>query len=183
MNSGSTSSKLSDSMKTNLILGLKNSSLEYLEIINYILLNKIFEKSDTRLLNIVTNYLEYHDGHILVNRNYRDNQSMDFKCIWTVHKLHPIIYNAKITVGKEWLINACLKYHNYCVKIYPHLNNIFLSHWVKAYISYLKLCKKHQRVLPSTEEEFIWHIHMLNHSIYVADTTNIFAHILYYEYI
>ena len=144
---------------------------EYKNIVQAINASSIFSNENPELISLIDKYIAKKDS------------SEETKLIWAIHKLHPLDYDKKDPVDRQWLINACLRQALFCRKIAPLLKSYNKSQWIREYIAFLKLYRDHKgRVLvPTLKQDFIWHAHMQDHEAYIRDTQRIVGFILNHD--
>lgn len=149
---------------------------KYAKLVVYVNKNQDLH-SDTKVLRkAIYNYLTSFEKH---QKSGNDDLTFygeisDEAWIMCVHKLHPVKYQQRgnhdvdFKSDTEWFVKAAIRQADFCKKIYPLLpvNNFY--HWISSYKNFTKLIRKNpgKILVPSLEEDFVWHAHMQNHRYY-----------------
>lgn len=162
---------------------LKKLIYEYVEIVKQLAANKIFSSENSELDSAVNTYLEYFIKDNVSNITNCDN---NIKLIWSIHKIHPIIYHKKNSIDSKWLTRACLHQHIFAKKIekmISDLNSSNIKKIIKMYKSFLLACKKNPEkiLVPSLSEDLVWCAHMQDAASYMVDMETILGFLLDYR--
>jgi hypothetical protein len=108
--------------------------------------------------------------------------------MWVEHlkKLDPLSYRYNIIYEHKSLLNKSIKNVSFIKKVFPiiqssHSNN-YMS-LIDNYLIFLNTCKQHPNniVRPNLLQDFVWHSHMMNNTLYIKDSNNFFGYILNHD--
>lgn len=172
--------------KISAILPLNHEIQTYYKIIefgnhNYTLLNN--DRSMKRL------YKEFDERKHWSPKIIFDQESKLHDFLHFVWKSHPVDYFNKKFLSEETFLNSIKKQTEFCVKFKEHisqaqgdpkeLDESWIDYYIEVYLHFLFFAKKNENIIvPTLEEDFVWHSHMNNPPKYQYDMNLIFEYLL-----
>ena len=99
-----------------------------------------------------------------------------------VHLLHPRVYYDQTPVTAEWLYHKSITQLQFRQRLLQDtsLNMVPTADLIEGYHEFLQSLRDNPGVqkVPTLRQDLVWHAHMLDHQLYVEDTTAIFGQIL-----
>lgn len=156
---------------------LTNLSQYYLDLIHFVDQNTNLKKNTKTLRQAIK---DYTDLAAVGNLNILNGQLSAPAWIWTVHKFHPIVYKENNMPPINWFIEKCIRQAEFNGKILAILDTYNFKIWKKEYKKYLKLCKDSPNLyeIPTLEQAFMWHAHMIDNENYIKDSEKYISRIL-----
>jgi hypothetical protein len=151
---------------------LKKMSGYYTNLIRYVDHNKDFKKDTPALRKAICEYLELYKTRDL---NKLKDKYSGTAWIWTVHKLHPIMYKEETAESVSWFVDKCIRQYEFNIKFLTIADTYNYKTWKSSYKNYLKICKDTPNLIniPTLEQAFMWHAHMIDNENYVKDCIKI----------